>query len=114
MHFYIFSRGRSGDAKVLGNFQCQGVLLIWIIIGQGSILLSEVRVGIVRMFFLFTVKSIRRIYGKITGNQLPVHFPLFSMIFFLLINVKMPTKVGILTFYEQENSIIDLSQPEKS
>ena len=25
----------------------------------------------------FTVKNIRRFYGKITGNQLPVHFPLF-------------------------------------
>ena len=24
----------------------------------------------------YTVKSIRRFYGKITGNQLPVHFPL--------------------------------------
>ena len=24
-----------------------------------------------------TVKNIRRFYGKITGNQLPVHFPFF-------------------------------------
>ena len=24
-----------------------------------------------------TVKNIRRFYGKIAGNQLPVHFPLF-------------------------------------
>ena len=24
-----------------------------------------------------TVKNIRRFYDKITGNQLPVHFPLF-------------------------------------
>ena len=26
---------------------------------------------------LYTAKNIRRFYGKITGNQLPVHFPLF-------------------------------------
>ena len=25
----------------------------------------------------YIVKNIRRFYGKITGNQLPVHFPLF-------------------------------------
>ena len=26
---------------------------------------------------VFTAKNIRRFYGKITGNQLPVHFPFF-------------------------------------
>ena len=26
---------------------------------------------------MYTVKNIRRFYGKITGNQLTVHFPLF-------------------------------------
>ena len=26
---------------------------------------------------LYTAKNIRTFYGKITGNQLPVHFPLF-------------------------------------
>ena len=26
---------------------------------------------------IYTVKNIRRFHGKITGNQLPVHFPLF-------------------------------------
>ena len=26
---------------------------------------------------LSTVKNIRRFYGKMTGNQLPVHVPLF-------------------------------------
>ena len=30
-----------------------------------------------RSTFAHTVKNIRRFYGKITGNQLPVHFPLF-------------------------------------
>ena len=36
-----------------------------------------------------------------------------SMIFFLLINVKMPTIVGILTFMNGKNSILGLSEPEK-
>ena len=36
-----------------------------------------------------------------------------SMDFFLLINVKMPTIVGILTFISRKNSIIGLSEPEK-
>ena len=40
----------------------------------------------------YTAKNIRRFYGKITGNQLPVHFQLFlqapemhSMVFYLFI-----------------------------
>ena len=37
-----------------------------------------------------------------------------SVIFFLLINVKMPTIVGILTFLSSKNSVIDLSEPRKS
>ena len=36
-----------------------------------------------------------------------------SMTFFLLINVKMPTIVGILTFMNRKNSIPGLSEPEK-
>ena len=28
-----------------------------------------------RAYLLYTAKSYRRFYGKITGNQLPVHFP---------------------------------------
>ena len=34
-----------------------------------------------------------------------------SMKFFLLINVKMPTIVGILTFMSGKNSILDLPEP---
>ena len=34
--------------------------------------------------------------------------------FFLFINVKMPTIVGILTFMSRKNSILDLSESEKS
>ena len=37
-----------------------------------------------------------------------------SMKFFLLINVKMPTFVGILTFMSGKNSILGLSEPKKS
>ena len=33
---------------------------------------------------------------------------------FLLINVKMPTTVGILTFMSGKNSILGLSEPKKS
>ena len=36
-----------------------------------------------------------------------------SMIFFLLINVKMPTIVGILTFMSGKNSHLGLYDPEK-
>ena len=36
-----------------------------------------------------------------------------SMKFFLLINVKMPTIVGISTFMSRKNSNLDLSKPEK-
>ena len=36
-----------------------------------------------------------------------------SMKFFLLINVKMPTFVGILTFMSRKNSILGLSESEK-
>ena len=36
-----------------------------------------------------------------------------SMKFFLLLNVKMPIVVGILTFMSRENSILGLSETEK-
>ena len=35
-----------------------------------------------------------------------------SMKFFLLIDVTMPTIVGILTFVSRKNSILDFSEPE--
>ena len=37
-----------------------------------------------------------------------------SMKFFLLINVKMPTIVGIFTFMNRKNSILGLSESKKS
>ena len=36
-----------------------------------------------------------------------------SMKFFLLINGKMPTILGTLTFMNRKNSILGLSEPEK-
>ena len=36
-----------------------------------------------------------------------------SIKFFLLINVKMPTIVGILTFMSRKNTILGLHEPEK-
>ena len=36
-----------------------------------------------------------------------------SMKFFLLINVKMPKIVGMLTFRSRKNSILGLSEPGK-
>ena len=38
---------------------------------------GEKKVKIDVLCFSYTVKNIRKFYGKITGNQLPVHFPLF-------------------------------------
>ena len=37
-----------------------------------------------------------------------------SMKFSLLINVKMPTFVAILTFMSRKNSILGLSEPKKA
>ena len=37
-----------------------------------------------------------------------------SIIFFLLINVKMPTIVGILTFMSGKNNILGLAEPKKA
>ena len=56
-----------------------------------------------------------------TGNASgPKVIKLFScstqlnMKFFMLINVKMPTIVGILTFMSGKNSLLGLSEPKKS
>ena len=58
------------------------------------------------------------IYPKISkhsrGYKKSFMLTQLSMIFFLLINVKMPTIVGILTFMSKKNSILGLSEPEKS
>ena len=54
--------------------------------------------------------------GSIPGPEVIKLFPCstqLSMKFFLLINVKMPTIVGILTFMGRKNGIISLSEPKK-
>ena len=51
-----------------------------------------------------------------TGQKVIKHFSCstqLSMKLFLLINVKMPTIVGILTFLSGTNSILDLSEIKK-
>ena len=51
------------------------------------------------------------------GPEVIKHFSYstqLSMKIFLLINVKMPTIVGILTFMSRKNSILGLSESEKS
>ena len=53
-----------------------------------------------------TAKSGPEVIKKSCSTQL-------SMKFFLLINVKMPTTVGILTFMSMKISIPDLSELEK-
>ena len=58
--------------------------------------------------------DINRSNGMIRSG--PEAFPCstqLSMDFFLLIDVKMPTTVGILTFMSRTNRIIGLSEPEK-
>ena len=45
-------RGWSGGATVLENFQCWGVLLILIIVGQGPIVLAVGAGGVVFTFSL--------------------------------------------------------------
>ena len=51
-----------------------------------------------------------------TGPEVIKHFSgstQLNMKFFLLINVKMATIVGILTFMNRKNSILGLSEPVK-
>ena len=58
--------------------------------------------------------SIRRISE--TGPEVIKHFSCstqLSMKFFLLINVKIPSIVGILTIMSRKNSILGLSESEK-
>ena len=55
-------------------------------------------------------------YETPPGPEVIKHFSCssqLSMKFFLLINVKMPTTVGILTFMNRKNTILGLSEPEE-
>ena len=37
---YVYGQGKVGRAMMPSNFQCQGVLQIWIIVGQGPIVFA--------------------------------------------------------------------------
>ena len=49
--------GWLGQAMVLGSFQCQGVLLLWHMVGQGPAVLAA-GAGQVCCFFIFFISSI--------------------------------------------------------
>ena len=57
-NFINFLQGRSGCAMVLGNFQCRGILLIWIIVGQGPVALACNRYRIDGLTLFLYVSSI--------------------------------------------------------
>ena len=57
------------------------------------------------LFCHFTVPEVIKLFSYSTQ---------LCMKFFLLINVKMPTIVGILTFMSGKNSILCLSEPKIS
>ena len=48
---HLSGGGGSGGAMVLGNFQCRGVLLIWIRVGQGPTALAVGAGGLFGYFF---------------------------------------------------------------
>ena len=60
-----------------------------------------------KIIIAFSLDQAPRLKKKTCSTQL-------SKQFFLPINVKMPTIVGILTFMTRKNSILGLSKPEKS
>ena len=53
-----FTMGWTGMQRRWINFQCQGVLLIWIIVGQGPIALAVGAGGVVWTFFLSSIFSL--------------------------------------------------------
>ena len=65
------------------------------------------------------INCLRRSEVSVEGSSGPEVIKLFScstqlsMKFFLLINVKMPIIVGILTFVSRKNSSLSLSEPDK-
>ena len=75
-----------------------------------------------KQFCLIYNQNIFVLLGMLNFTRMVVQAPklLFScstqlsMKFFLLINVKMPTFVGIVTFMSWKNSILGLSEPKNS
>ena len=63
-------------------------------------------------FALIRTHNVLRILPR--GYKLFSYSTQLSMKFFLHINIKMPTTIGILTFMSGKNSILGLSEHEKS
>ena len=68
--------------------------------------------GNLRLFNTVVVQKDKQ-YGPVVIKQFSCSTQL-STKFVLLINVKMPTIVGILTFMRGNNSILGLYEPKKS
>ena len=65
-----------------------------------------------KLVYLFAKQSQRGIWSH--GYKTFLCSTQLSMKIFLLMNVQMPTIVGILTFMSKKNSILSLSEPQKS
>ena len=50
------------------NFQCRGVLLIWIKVGQGLAAVAEDAVGVVWTFFLSSTVSVSSFFSLSVGD----------------------------------------------
>ena len=84
---------------------------------------KEIRIPVIHMYitqYRLLFKGLKgQLYKRMNVCPGPEVIKLFpcstqlSMKFFLLINVKMPTIVGSLTFMSWRNSIINLSEPGK-
>ena len=62
------------------------------------------------------ILTVLKVFSDKPGPEIIIFFysTQLSMKFFLLIHVKMPTIVGILTFMCGKNSILGLSEPKKA
>ena len=114
MDFVVFYVGRTlnKDKKTKKSWVCFGNMFLKLEKGQTKDMLDK---GIQRIpsYCLLHVMS------NLSGETGPRGYKTFSMLnsveheIFLLINVKMPTVVGILTSMSRKNSILSLSELEK-
>ena len=66
-----------------------------------------------RSFFHYRLKTLENGINGSRGYKTFSCSTQLSMNFFLFINIKMPTDVGILTYMNRKNSILSLSEPVK-
>ena len=94
------------------HFPCEGTVvdLLDADCSHDGIVLSNILSTCLEYLFSF----VRHVPDRPRGYKLFLCSTQLSMKFFLLINVRMPTIVGILTFMSSKNSIISLSEPHKS